>query len=250
MKTLKFAAIGLVAGVAVALSPPVQGATGIKGSPHDFTDQTNFWVGGTTNWVPNNDICEECHTIHKAPSTFKNAGPLWNHTLSANTWTPFTSPRLTADGYASGGTPGYASLACLSCHDGSIGINQQGTAGTIEGGTKIFVPSWAVIAVGGTDLSGTHPIGIDYQTVINNGDSYFQPVTTAVTDAGADSGVKTIQQELLFNETSSGGTGAMVECASCHDIHQVVGASGTARDSLRIGADGVVSSLCLTCHIK
>jgi hypothetical protein len=248
MKKLKVIAIGLLAGLAVTLPPPAQAGMGMKGAPHDFTATTNFWVGGTNNWVPNNNLCEVCHVVHKAPAAFKTAGPLWNHNLSANTWTPFTSPRLTVDGYPSGGTPGYSSLACLSCHDGSVAINQLGGSASPTGGTAIYVPSWAKVAVNGTDLSGTHPIGISYDTILASGDTFFQPVTTTLTDAGNDSGVKTIAQDMLFQEAGAGAN--MIECASCHDIHQVKGASATAKDSLIVGADGVVSSLCITCHIK
>jgi hypothetical protein len=244
MKRLKIIAIGLLAGLAVALPPPAQGAAGIKGSPHDFSDQTNFFVNGT-NWVPNNNLCEVCHVVHKAPYSSQTIGPLWNHTTTVGKqYTPFTSPNLSADGYPNGAQPGYASLACLSCHDGSIAINEQGGKTTPTGGTAVNIPSWAQIAVGGTDLSGCHPIGISYDTVFAK-DGYLNPVTTAITDAGTDT--KTIAQEMLFQEQSGSD---VLECASCHDIHQQKGASATATDSLKIGSDGVISTLCLTCHIK
>ena len=111
--------------------------------------------------------------------------------------------------------------------------------------------------------AGTHPIGIDYN-LVQPVDGYLNPATTLVQNAGADSGVKTIQQELLFDERSIGAGSGMLECASCHDIHQQKGVSGIAttgttmkyRDALKIGGvnafNGNSSSqaLCLTCHIK
>jgi hypothetical protein len=245
MKRLKVIAIGLLAGIAVALPPPAQGAAGIMNSPHNFiaNDGSSFVNG--TNWYPNNNLCEVCHVVHKAPYSTQTIGPLWNHTTTVGKqYTPYTSPRLSVDGYPNGAQPGYASLACLSCHDGSIAINEQGGKTTTTG-TALFAPSWAIIAQGGTDLSHAHPIGISYDTVLASGDTYFNPVTTAISDASGDT--KTIAQELLFQEQ---GGADMIECASCHDIHQVKGASATASDSLKIGGDGVISSLCLTCHIK
>ncbi len=244
MKNLRLIAIGLLAAMAIALPRLAQASQGIKGSPHDFSDQTNFFVNGT-NWVPNNNLCEVCHVIHKAAYSSQTIGPLWNHTTTVGkTYTPFTSPRLTADGYPNGAAPGYASLACLSCHDGSIAINEQGGKTAPTGGAAVNIPSWAQVAVGGTDLSGTHPIGISYDTVYAK-DGYLNPVTTPITDAGSDT--KTIAQEMLFQEAGSSDT---LECASCHDIHQQKGASSTTRDSLLVGSDGVASALCLTCHVK
>lgn len=251
MKKSQVLTMGCALGLALSLPLVARGAPGMVGSPHDFTATTNFWVGGVTNWVPNGDVCSECHTIHNTKtgqSTYRTAGPLWAHTLSTETYTPYTSPTLTSAGYPSGGTPGWSSLACLSCHDGSVAINSQ--AGKVIDTTSIFVPSWAVIAVGGTDLSGTHPIGVDYNTIQAALPNEFNASSTTVNNAGADSGVVTIAKELLFNETSLGGTGAEVECASCHDIHQTKGMSATLRDSLKIGTSTSITPLCTTCHIK
>ncbi len=264
MKTSRILILGLLTGGALLAPGLAQAATtpGMVNSPHDFTVSTNLWVNGVTNWVPNNSVCEECHTVHKADAAYKNAGPLWAHNMSGNTYTPFTSPTLKADGYANGGTPGWSSLACLSCHDGSVAINSLN--GSVAS-TPVNLPNGTTfqIAVGGTDLSGTHPIGIDYN-VVQPVDGYLNASSTIVQNAGADSGVKTIQQELLFNETGTGGGSGMIECASCHDIHQQMGVSGTSptgttmkyRDALKIGGinpfNGNSSSqaLCLTCHIK
>jgi hypothetical protein len=242
-------------GVGLLLTLPLmaRAAPGIVGSPHDFTATTNFWVGGVTNWVPNGDVCSECHTIHntKAGQTaYRAAGPLWVHTVSTETYTPFTSATLSAAGYPAGGTPGWGSLACLSCHDGSVAINSQNGKLVGSGTTSVFVPSWAVIAVGGTDLSGTHPIGIDYTTVRTALPNELNDPTTLVANAGVDSGVKSIAGELLYNETAQSGAATAVECCSCHDIHQRIGMSGTLKDSIKIGTATSITPLCITCHIK
>lgn len=270
MKQLKYLVMGVGAGVAMLLPAMTSADTtapGMVGSPHDFTANTNFWVNGAT-YVPNNDVCEECHAIHKAGganSAYVNAGPLWNH-VGPNgppTYTPFTSPKMTAAGI-SGNQPGWASLACLSCHDGILAINEIG--GTAPS-TPIMMSSVASFAVitkgsGGPDLSATHPIGFSYDTVQAANPDGFNSSATLISatggagDAGADNS-QSISGLLLFNETTVGGSANMVECASCHDIHQRKGVSGTAsasplshRDSVIIGSTTSMQPLCLTCHIK
>jgi hypothetical protein len=266
MKKPSLIGLGLITGIALALpfaaladSP----TPGMVNSPHDFTTQTNFWVSGVTNWIPNNNVCEECHTIHKAVSSYKNAGPLWAHegTGAPPTYTAFTSPKLTAAGYPSGGTPGWSSLACLSCHDGILALNQLNGKSTPATPVNIAtVASFAVITAGAaggpTDISGTHPVGVDYNTCQAADSTGLFPASTPVANAGADTG-KTIQAFLLFNETTEGGGSAMVECASCHDIHQQQGTSALAtsgvlshRDAVKIGTATSTQALCLTCHNK
>lgn len=255
MKQKPMLVMGLATGLALLLPLAANAAVGISGSPHDFTTNTAFWVSGATNtWVPNGDVCSECHTIHNTKTPYsaklRTAGPLWAHTLSQNTYVAYTSPNLTLAGYPNGGTPGWASIACLSCHDGSVAINAQ-NGSTVTGSTAVFVPSWAVVAVGGTDLSGTHPIGVDYNQIQGNaavGPS-FNVSSTPVANAGSDSGVQTIATELLFAENGS-ATPNVVECASCHDIHQRKGMSGTLKDSIKIGTATSITPLCQQCHIK
>ena len=73
----------------------------------------------------------------------------------------------------------------------------------------------------GTDLSDDHPVSIDYAIK-----RALDPDAFEVTPTG---GIK------LFN--------GMVECASCHDVHNPQ--NGTF---LRVSNTG--SGLCKTCHIK
>lgn len=93
------------------------------------------------------EICVYCHTPHGA-----NAGvalPLWNRTIKATTYTT----------YAALGTtsltqpvvqPGPNSLACLSCHDGQVGvdsvINMPGAGGYLSGQSatqsNAFLNAW------------------------------------------------------------------------------------------------------------
>ena len=80
------------------------------------------------------EVCVFCHTPHGAnPNTIGTPGapPLWNRTVgNTTTYTIYTSPNF--DGTNSGQPQG-VSLACLSCHDGTIAldslINMPGSGG-------------------------------------------------------------------------------------------------------------------------
>ncbi|MBI1821033.1 MAG: hypothetical protein HYR79_04915 [Nitrospirae bacterium] len=87
---------------------------------------------GTINL--NGDICVFCHTPHGGRTDVAGGGaPLWNRRLPvAGAYTPYTSPNFDAAG-SNPGQPKGVSLACLSCHDGTIAfdslINAPGSGG-------------------------------------------------------------------------------------------------------------------------
>ncbi len=244
----------LALGAAVALLPAVSTATIIGGS-HDFTStggwstaQTNglarFKWGGapttntdgtvsTTSYYQN--PCQVCHIPHKAQNYLTAKAPLWNHKLSSSVY-------LTYDGnnsatYKGGAITLGSSIACLSCHDGSVAVNQTsgytGSSATNSlNGAAVYAPSFAIETVGGaTDLRNMHPIGVSYSAAVAGGDDQLQPITGILT-------------KMLK------GTAQTVECASCHDIHETTGTAGTiAYDHALIQPlDG--GTLCLTCHKK
>jgi len=84
------------------------------------------------------EICVFCHTPHGGrPSTATTAVPLWNRALPDGAgFTMYDSPNF--DGKPSQTTdhPLGVSLACLSCHDGTIGIdsliNAPGSGGFLS----------------------------------------------------------------------------------------------------------------------
>ena len=216
-------ALGLVAGLALAWPTPNFAAGGITGSLHDFQNRT---------WNTTKSTCGVCHTVHGATD---NTVPLWGHATTVATFTPYTSPTLDAQAPAS--ITG-ASRACLSCHDGTVAVNNFG--GMIQGGSVEMIDPAALI---GTDLSNDHPIGIIYDAALAAKDGFLQnPESTLVT--GPDfTGTKTISQEFL--------RGGKLECVSCHDIHKERGASKNSSIMLIMsGPSYAGSKLCLTCHIK
>ncbi len=206
-KTLGLSFVG-----AIAFTSGTALAAGIAGTDHDFSGEP--WSGG--------DLCEVCHTPHNADVTTITGMPLWAHDTTTSTFTVYTSP--TFDGAGTIGQPSGASLACLSCHDGTVAIDSYSG----RTGTDFMTGSAAV----GTDLTDDHPISFDYTTALATTDGgLFDPSTTAsgLTTSG------TIDGDMLFS--------SQLQCATCHDVHDK-----TYNFFLRM--DNTGSALCLTCHDK
>lgn len=231
MKKLRLLLGGLAVGAVVTLMPSSSRAT-IIGSVHDFTASTNYWINGTVDWVSRSNVCGVCHTIHHANPD--RVAPLWDHATTLQTFIVYSSPTF------QGGTPTIngSSKACLSCHDGSIAINQTYNAAgtnTFTGGTAVYINSSSIIPDGtpANDLRNMHPIGFNYQTA-QSADPDIKPTTTIVY------GSQTIATAML--------KGGQMECSSCHDIHRTKGTSASSGIFTIVSTAG--SALCLTCHSK
>ncbi|WP_210397066.1 cytochrome c3 family protein [Motiliproteus sediminis] len=276
----------------------------IANTRHNLTqrppDNPNNLNGVFMDTVRNNygEVCVYCHTPHGANSQIN--APLWNRTLTQagidGTYVTYDSLG-TSTLTASVAQPGVNSLTCLSCHDGTLGMdsiinmpgsglydvnqetsqndsflndwnNASGTDATSHWGfgannTECLSchsnpgfpgASDFSIAFIGTDLTNDHPIGVDVPTG-RFGDDFFAP-------NGASSGAnwsleyydtnlngRADKDEIRFYDT---GSGARVECASCHDPHGVSPDGNPATEFnptfLRISNDA--SAVCLTCHDK
>lgn len=195
--------------VGVMLAAGVAGAQ-ISGSDHDFSGQQ--WSGGT--------ICMPCHTTHSGETGF--VAPLWNHEVTQAQFTMYTSDTL--DG-AVDPQPADVSKACLSCHDGTVALENFGTN---TGGTT-FITGGALV---GTDLTDDHPISVVYSPGTGGGqDPELNPVNSAYADG-------TIADYLFANK---------VECATCHDVHN--GGAVGGNPSLLV-ENPAGSAICLACHAK
>ncbi len=105
---------------------------GIANTRHNLTQST---IGsGSVNMNPyRNDygeVCVYCHTPHGSNTQIDL--PLWNRTISSSSYTTYDT--LGTSSLTSNVTqPGVNSLACLSCHDGTLGvdsiINMPGSGG-------------------------------------------------------------------------------------------------------------------------
>lgn len=193
------------------------GFSQIAGTAHDFSSES---------WAPTtNRGCGVCHTTHQSiPIT---SAPLWNHeaTVVAG-YLLYDSP--TFDGVSTINDPGASSRLCLSCHDGTVALENFG--GNTSGSN--FIPQSARIGgVAGNDLRSEHPISFDYTDALANSDGGLFPPTT--TNSGLGS---TIDNDMLFNNK--------MECASCHDVHNRFGVMHLLKMS------NANSELCLTCHNK
>jgi predicted CXXCH cytochrome family protein len=182
------------------------------GSSHDFS---------AAGWNSTGEICVVCHTPHNSDTTVGDA-PLWNHETTTAVYTLYNSATFDAVP----GQPDGVSKLCLSCHDGTIAVDNFGgiTTGTQTMG--LINPAADLT----TDLSDDHPVSFTYDAALAAPpEELFDPTTTPSGLGG------TIDTDMLFS--------AKVECASCHDVHD----SGFA--SLLI-MDNNASALCLTCHDK
>src|SRR5665811_812821 len=105
-------AIVLLAGVSAVLLSTSRAA--ITGSSHDFS---------TANWNFGGEICQPCHTPHDA-SLDMAGSPLWNRQSTSATFQLYSSP--TFDGSSTIEQPSGTSKLCLSCHDGTVALDNFG----------------------------------------------------------------------------------------------------------------------------
>ncbi|MEI7982207.1 MAG: cytochrome c3 family protein [Bacteroidota bacterium] len=185
----------------------------IVGSAHDFSTQT---------WNTTQQICICCHTPHNADITVPDA-PLWNHKSTTATFQLYTSP--TFNGSATITQPSGSSKLCLSCHDGTVALENFG--GTTNGTHFI-----STVNNVGTDLRNDHPISFIYDAALAAADPGLWNPTTHPSGIGSG----TITATMLFNNK--------LECASCHNVHNGTGIAHLLRKT------NVGSALCLTCHNK
>lgn len=189
----------------------------ISGTAHDFS---------TKSWAPlENKKCAVCHTVHRAMSV--PSAPLWSHQVTdVASYTLYSSP--TFDGASTATNPGASSKLCLSCHDGTVALENFGGINT---GTTYISPGFRVGGVTGNNLATEHPISFDYTDALATLDGGLNTPSTTPSGLGG-----TITSDLLF--------GNKMECASCHDVHNRYNVAHLLRIS------NTHSQLCLTCHRK
>ncbi len=205
-KTLAVLAILAVLCVAIVGKPAY---SSIIGSEHDLSARS----------LGSDEVCVFCHTPHSSDVSVTEA-PLWNREVSTATYQVYVG----VDMQGSVNQPSGISLLCLSCHDGTVALENFGgnTLGTtmIDAGHLI-----------GTDLRNDHPVAFAYTDAVATADGQLELPASALSGLGG-----TIQADMLFSDN--------LECASCHDVHN----DDNNGKLLRI--DNTNSDLCLTCHIK
>jgi predicted CXXCH cytochrome family protein len=182
----------------------------VVGSQHDLTAGGSAPVKSAAV-----DVCIFCHAPH---NIMPNITPLWDHTLSKVTYTPYASTT-----YKSGvQTPSAgSSKLCLSCHDGTVAVGLTVAAGLIT--TTGVMNSSDVF---GTDLSHSHPMSI---TPVDDGSLvstlFASPPTTKDPTVLLVSG--------------------KIECTTCHDPHVP---NKDAANPMFLVRSNSGSAICLACH--
>ncbi|MEN8250880.1 MAG: cytochrome c3 family protein [Bacteroidota bacterium] len=203
MKTMKLLfTLLLVAGFATV------GFGQIAGTSHDMSGEL---------WNAEGEICIVCHTPHNALAS--NA-PLWNRAATSATFTVYSGTTLNA----TVGQPTGQSLLCLSCHDGTVGLESYGSA------TATLLNPIGTPGLLGVDLSNDHPISFAYDDALATADGELHAPSTDLSGLGS-----TIDADMLF--------GGQMQCASCHDVHD------DTHGNFLIMSNSA-SALCLTCHDK
>jgi predicted CXXCH cytochrome family protein len=230
---------------------------GINNTPHDLPrgDNGMNYQPVTTPADTLNRICIYCHAPHntyRLTSATGGAGPvvpdssfdylpLWNHSLQTDIaytmydngpGAPQSGPKA-SQAILNGMIPGSTSLLCLSCHDGSVAVNEYGNsdqiAGSVSHGTDLISTSYRI--GDGKYLGNHHPIGFSYSDALS-GDPELRTTDTPFT---IDSDI----QGHLYGTTST------LECGTCHSVHN----KGNTGETLLWRSDQN-SELCLTCHAK
>ncbi|WP_321393005.1 cytochrome c3 family protein [uncultured Desulfuromusa sp.] len=186
---------------------------GIAGSAHDLSAEG----------LGTDQICKFCHTPHHAKVDPGDYNPLWNMDVpDSAAYTSYSSSTFMDGATISDPLVGPSRL-CMSCHDGTIAIDNAINPSST---TYIDTRYPATTANLDQDLSNDHPVGFDYVAAQGLDDELYP--------ASTDFAGGTISDYLF---------GDIMTCASCHDVHD-----GDTGKFLLVGNSG--SALCLSCHIK
>jgi predicted CXXCH cytochrome family protein len=277
LATMLCIALGMLlfASYAFAIAPgytgetPVTAGTGINGTVHDLRRHNTLLGYKSANQSDYLDrLCIFCHAPHHTyrPSTAGAVGtgplapadytylPLWNHTVTQQAFTPyFNGPDQPSDGPKRAQSIdffdriGASSLLCLSCHDGTVAVNEFGNAPqdtrSISRGSAFMTTQYRIGADG--YLANHHPIGFPYDAVAALDPEIFES-SIAVYDHTLDSavgnpGTATVPVEPISNFL----WGGKMECTTCHAVHN----KGNTGEKLLYVSDQN-SNLCFSCHNK
>jgi len=218
----------------------------IANTKHDLSFFTTAWPASPSYQTNEAQICVFCHTPHGGNLT----GPLWNKPVpAAGGFTMYRSTDALKTELNSVVSVNNESLLCLSCHDGSIGVNNLLNFGSAPSGQPVvleFGPGELDIqgspganprigALTSSDPNGTghleddHPISLNYSNAVTDNPTGLHTLADAKT-----AGVQFFPPN---------GAANRLECSSCHDVHD---------NSIPpfLIKDNSGSALCLSCHIK
>lgn len=256
-----------VVGLFMAVNASAQYAriAGIVTTNHNMSSTGPNTIAGMKA-VSNTQICYYCHSPHPEKASIDPAvttdpngqTPLWNHYLSSETtYGVYSSPSFNAfaTDIADVGLTNVAGSAtvtnlCLSCHDGTVGINtlykgQYASTGRFSpdfgSGNSVASLIGATAQTEGAvidNLAHVHPINFTYDATLAGKSASLVVPTPHATLGGTTTGVTTSGGKFLplFSDK--------MQCASCHEVHD----NSSYRPFLRASTTG--SELCLGCHGK
>jgi len=239
-----FKITGLVAAALLVLTTAGWAArapkSAIKGSPHDFMTGVN---GGGEWTAPSYALCSFCHIAHKFGTAAASADVpgylLWNHTLSAQTYTVYTSPSMVNPAEPLTGQMTVSNL-CLSCHDGTVAINSfyedistSNYQGTIGGKPPVLMPGDSTIDASAQGKQ--HPV------------NFLYPSATDAANIGMRGAASTSSVDGNGNVPLYAGK---MQCSTCHDPHAGPTVSHLFFRAYPATAEQTATgSFCTYCHI-
>lgn len=220
---------------------------------------------GDIKAVSNTQICYYCHVPHQMEETTdplvttapSGQYPLWNHYLSSTaSYGVYSSPSFDPLGTdiadLGGATAGSAAVSnlCLSCHDGTVGVNTL-YKGQYKSGARIspdfgsgnnvavYMPSDIQVGSDTLGLRDEHPLNFTYDAALAaKSVSLVVPTVEVSNLGGTRTGLRTSSGKFLPLFANK------MQCATCHDVHD----NTSARPFLR--ASTTASEICLACHGK
>jgi len=289
MKRTFLAVSVLMLTAALSASAQYSDPSKVQNSFHDLSAGTTF-SSARVKATTFDEVCAFCHVPHQVKSTIdatlvgdpEGTYPLWNHGMTGTSYTPYTSSSMPVAVSSVNGNPGTSatvSALCLSCHDGTVGVNtlysgQQsvpGDPGFVAGqyytryspqmqvsissvwtpqGTQgdntpvtLSDPNLHGFLVGDSgSLANEHPVSFGYNAArALNPNLKAIAVQPSGLRRGLYTGAGSSGQFLPLYTYQGGGTDFM-ECGTCHNVHD----QNTYRPFLRASMTG--SQLCLACH--
>jgi predicted CXXCH cytochrome family protein len=198
----------------LSIAMRAQVSTEVLGA-HDLSPRGSSPVTGSVS-----ASCLYCHAPH---SGVGGLTPLWNQTLSTQTYTPYGSTTYNQKGNP---TPplGQHSSLCLSCHDGTVAPGM-----TVAYGKMGMTGSMQALDVFGTNLQGSHPFSL--QLPIKDATNLVASLASA-----GKTGDPTGKVQLV---------GGNIECTTCHNPH--IQSVDKVSPNFLV-TDGSNGQLCLACH--
>lgn len=234
-------ALTMIAATALVVYAGVPAGSGVMGSMHDMQTYASGVQGAPQ---ADNELrtCVFCHTPHQASTDGKlDYNPMWNHAVTSQTYQPYVSATFSVTAVATDTLTGSSRL-CMSCHDGSIAIDEHGGEGA-QAGVMTLAGTPSKVVGSTTSASTDHPIGINYVNIYAaNPTKYKNPVTTTWING---------TQKIAANLEAGG---LILTCATCHDVHnkknvtQLAGTLDGKTPNWLLRSRNSGSAICRSCH--